>query len=297
MFADNEWPGARTAMPGANRDKWLQILENLAQSRPDQAEGEWAWLMKQLGLRPEYFLAIHEAIRQGRWRGAENPAGYIKAVARREARRAEQADAATEELTISGGEVNGESLSGEEMMDALEYRQRSRKPAPGPDGTWRAGQRAQTSEGPGAGAAKSRAEFRLKPWRKGDRRPRRKPESKVLQRYAERLERIGALNGKDPRDEPYIDGLDSENRAERWPDWAKWAQTAGLSEWEKKAIEYKVMGVGWTQAMAGQPDAASRRALQAAWRKLERTGERRLRDTKNIFPQDVREEGGKDTDL
>ena len=78
--------------------------------------------------------------------------------------------------------------------------------------------------------------------------------------------------GKDERDEPYM-----KRGPEVVKDWPKWAKEAGLSEWEKKAIEYKAGGVGWTEAMSAQPDEVSRRALQAAWRKVERTGEERLR--------------------
>lgn len=53
-----------------NRSQWLQTLEIIASKPPDQAEAEWAWVMQQLGLGPEYFLGIIEAVRQGRWREA-----------------------------------------------------------------------------------------------------------------------------------------------------------------------------------------------------------------------------------
>jgi hypothetical protein len=51
-----------------------------AQKRPDKAEREWPGLIAQLGLGPEYFLAVYEAFPQAGWRAAENPAGYIKRV-------------------------------------------------------------------------------------------------------------------------------------------------------------------------------------------------------------------------
>ena len=60
-------------------------------------------------------------------------------------------------------------------------------------------------------------------------------------------------------------------------DWQSWASAAGLTEWEKKAVEYKTSGVHREEALRRQPDEVSRRALQAAWKRLERTGEERLR--------------------
>jgi hypothetical protein len=270
-------------MEGANRQKWLEILETLAQRRPDEAEAEWVWVMKQLGLGPEYFLAIHEAIRQGRWRGAENPAGYLKAVARREARRAEQAEATTEELTIGGGEVEGEWLSGEEMLDALEYRQHTRKPAPGSDGTWRApNPSAQTPARKGARSAF----FRLITPKAG-RRFRRPSQSGPGPFTPEQI-RSAEQAARELLDAPYI-----HDQPERNPDWPQWAQAAGLSEWEKKVIEYKLSGVGWREAVAAQADAVSRRALRAAWRRLERSGFERLK--KNL-PLDVAQRGESDTE-
>lgn len=55
-----------------DRSQWLGTLEIIASKRPGEAEAEWAWVMERLGLGLEYFLGIHEAVRQGRWREAEN---------------------------------------------------------------------------------------------------------------------------------------------------------------------------------------------------------------------------------
>src|SRR6185312_4232988 len=64
---------------------------------------------------------------------------------------------------------------------------------------------------------------------------------------------------------------------ERLPDWQNWANAAGLSEWEKKVVFYKMGGIGREQALREQPDEQSRKALQAAWKKFERTALERLR--------------------
>lgn len=270
-------------MHETSADKWINVLQTVALRRPDEAEAEWAWMMEQLGLGPEYFLAIHEAVRQGGWREAENPAGYVRTVAMREARRLGPSgerrprglrgipgfEGSGEEITLGRGgstDIAGERFSSEEMLDHLQYGQNSGKPTREADGRWRA-----------APVWGSDEEGLL---RAQKRKPRRGIARKVvagsgtLARYAERLERMRAAAGKQERDETFLD-----NKPERMPDWSRMADEAGLSEWERKAAEYKVGGMGWTEAMAAQPDEESRRALQAAWRKLERTGEARLRAT------------------
>ena len=69
----------------ANRAEWLGVLETAAKLSVEQSSAVWVWLMQELRLGPQYFLAIREAVRQGRWRTAKNPKTYIKTVAKREA--------------------------------------------------------------------------------------------------------------------------------------------------------------------------------------------------------------------
>ena len=264
----------------ADRQKWLGVLEIVAVRRPDEAEAEWGWIMKELGLGPEYFLAVYEAVRQGRWREAENPAGYIKKVAQREARRESPSgerrprglrgfqglESCGEEITLGRGtkEMGGERFSGEETLEYLEYRQDSGKPTKEQDGTWRS-----------AAGWGSDHEGLLRPVggkpRRGSAKRLTQQQPGSLARYAERIERMKAAAGKDECDTPYI-----ERGQEGIPDWQKWAAEAGLSEWEKKVVEYRMSGIGWRDAVAQQPDLASKRALRAAWKKLERSGWERL---------------------
>jgi len=65
--------------------EWLGALETAAKLGVEQSSAIWMWMMQDLGLGPQYFLAIREAVQQGRWRTAKNPKAYIKMVARREA--------------------------------------------------------------------------------------------------------------------------------------------------------------------------------------------------------------------
>jgi len=262
-------------MHETSREKWIHVLRAVAPKRPDEAEAEWAWLMEQLGLGPEYFLAIYEAVRQGGWREAENPAGYIKKVAKREKHREgpdgsrgrrglagmrgfRGLEADGEEITLGRGgsmEEDGEKFSGEEMLDHLQYRVDSGKPVREEDRTWRS---APGWEVDHEGLLRAQGG---KP-RTGKANDTMKGPG-PLAPYLKRIERLRAAAGME---EPFMD-----NTPEPLPDWKGWAEDASLSEWEKRAAEYKVSGVGWTEAMAAQPDEESRRALQAAWRKLERT--------------------------
>ena len=269
-----------------NRDQWLQVLEKIAAVLPDQAETEWAWVMKELGLKPDDFLPVYEVVRQGRWRRAENPAGYLKAAARREAKwisdsgerkmrglrgfQALTGDGEILEVTVGGRLMNGDQLTPEEVMAYLIYRQESGRPMADPDGVWRS-----------APPLSADYDVRLQPARRGRRHRMLTMKEMAAQgpgplaRYVEQWLRKQAAAGK----EIAVCHVEEEPELQLTPaGWHRWTDMAGLSEWEKRAAQYKFMGIGWNKATAEQKDAASRRALQAAWRKLERTGLRRLRE-------------------
>jgi hypothetical protein len=69
----------------STKAEWLGALETTAKLGVEQSSAIWMWMMQDLGLGPQYFLAIREAVQQGKWRTAKNPKAYIKTVARREA--------------------------------------------------------------------------------------------------------------------------------------------------------------------------------------------------------------------
>jgi hypothetical protein len=299
-------------MADPTRTQWLQTLEIIVTRQPDQAEAEWAWVMEHLGLGPEYFLGVLEAVRQGRWREAENPGAYLKTAARREQRRLTAGgerrppgirgmrglDLQGEEITLgrdgwTGPE--GEALTSEELLDHMEYRRGSGRTVRDPDGVWRA---SAWPSGEPSRAARLAAELDTalsQGMASAAKRHRRRPRPQVdpsqpglLDRYAQRLQRMQAASGKDERDEPYIN-----SDPEPVPDWRGLADRAELTEWERKVVEYKLRGTSRDEALAEQGDEASRKALQAAWKRMQRTGEERLR--KNIFPQDVPEGGANHT--
>jgi hypothetical protein len=79
-----------------------------------------------------------------------------------------------------------------------------------------------------------------------------------------------------------FEGLDLEARPSVRPDWNKWAAAAGLDEWEKRVLGFRLIGIGRRPALAMQTDEESRKALQAAWKRFERNGMERLRAAAKI---------------
>jgi len=61
-------------------------------------------------------------------------------------------------------------------------------------------------------------------------------------------------------------------------DLEKWAELAGFDEREMRVLRYRLGEVSRDEALAEQPDDASRKAIQAAWRRYDRTGKQRMRE-------------------
>lgn len=61
--------------------------------------------------------------------------------------------------------------------------------------------------------------------------------------------------------------------------WENWAKAAGLDEWEYKVIVCKLSQISREKALADQPTNEDRKALQAAWRRFDRTGLKKLQET------------------
>jgi|SRR6266481_3586937 len=258
-------------MSETDRTQWLAVLNAVSQLKPDQCNTEWEWLLQQLGLGPEYFLAIQQALQQGRWRNAKNPRAYIKTVAKREAKKMEMLSKRNDELVLTGSITEGEGLSSDQILDFIAYQQDSAESVKGPDGVWRAG-----------GG-----------WDREDLDPRREygsyrdfllaavpREFTVIESPSEELKTlIDEIN--DSTDEFHIHIMPRRNT-----DWAKWAQAAGFNEWGKKVLDYKLAGISRERALEKQPDEVARKALQAAWKRFDRGGMERLRAAAKKNPSD-----------
>ena len=255
-------------MADINTAEWMAVLETVSRQSPDEANAEWEWLMEQLGLGPEYFLAIYEAVRQGRWRGARDPKAYLKTVAKREAAEMELPAQEDARLVFPGEmESDGEKLSQEERLDYIQHEYKSAGPSQGADGVWR----------PGRGRS-SRAKYRELLIAQVPR------ELRELKEPPEELkEIIEDVNAN-------IDGIYIRLRALIKANWGAWALAAGLDRWEQEVLRCKLDGVSRERALEGEPDEVKRKALQAAWRRFDRNGAARLLEAaKKISVENVPE--------
>jgi len=46
----------------STKTEWLGALETAAKLGVEQSSAVWVWIMQELGLGPQYFLAIREAV-------------------------------------------------------------------------------------------------------------------------------------------------------------------------------------------------------------------------------------------
>lgn len=246
--------------PSTTNAEWITILETISKSQPDACNAGWEWLMAQIGLGPEYFLAIHEAVRQGRWRTAENPRAYLKTVAKREAwRMGLLSEDSGDELVFMDGD---EELSSEEKLDFALHKQDAIAPLKDKDGIWRSGPGRDRKFDDPRSEHETYEDFLVSYLPSNLQQFMAPPDGlKVL------VEHINAST-----DEVHL-----HLRNATLPDWARWAERAGLDEWEKRVVEYKLARVSRERALHEQIDEASRKALQAAWKRFERSGIERLR--------------------
>jgi hypothetical protein len=125
----------------STKAEWLGVLETAAKLSVEQSSAVWVWIMQELRLGPQYFLAIREeVVQQGRWRTAKNPKAYIKTAAKRQALKMGLVTEDSGNLVPVGrSRSDGEEISGEEMLEHLGQQYDSREAAKGEDGTWRVG--------------------------------------------------------------------------------------------------------------------------------------------------------------
>ena len=251
--------------------EWLGALETAAQLGVEQSSAVWVWLMHELRLGPQYFLAIREAVQQGRWRTAKNPKTYLKTVAKREARKMGLLTERSDDFVLIGPTHNeGEETSGEEELEYMGHQYERREAAKGTDGVWRAGAGAGRDYGDPREQHESYRDWLVSAVPTG---------LTVVQQPSQEHKRlIDRIN--DSTSEAHFHA-----RPLVRPNWKEWAREAGLDKWEKRVLDYRLSGASREHAMAAQPDEESRKALQAAWKRFDRTGMERLRAAaENLSP-------------
>lgn len=262
-------------MNEAERSQWLLILEAAAGGRSDQLDEHWVWLMDELRLPYEYLPAVVETISQGRWRTSEDPRAYVKVVASREARKMGLlAETHDDIIELVSAPRNGEPFSMEATLDYYAEFSDTVEAVKRADGVWRRG-----------GGIDYEREYE-----------EREDENRITMRN---LVAQGLVTLHEPSPE-FVTATDEINRGtdeyhihltpRYWPNWDKWAETARFDRWDRLVLDCKRRKISRDEAMAEQPDEASRKAIQAAWRKFDRNGMDRLRAViKKVNPQNVPE--------
>jgi hypothetical protein len=257
-------------MKCVDRSHWLTALEVAAKHPADEINDEWEWLLNELGLPKDCFLAVLEAIRQGRWRAAKNPKAYIKTVAKREAAKMERQSGSLDVLTLLGTSPDGEAFSMEESLDKIAQDSATSEAIKGSDGVWRRGGGWGDDEydenNPRAGI--SYRSFLLSQVPKELKESRHPPKP-----YKKLLKKINART------------TDFHIHPERsvQTKWDVWAKLAGFDEWDKRVLQCRLSEISRDRALADQPDEVSKKALQAAWRKFDRNGIERLQGALKQF--------------
>ncbi|HEY2364558.1 MAG TPA: hypothetical protein VGK36_25810 [Candidatus Angelobacter sp.] len=262
----------------STKAEWLGALETAAKLGVEQSSAVWVWIMQELRLGPQYFLAIREAVQQGRWRTAKNPRTYIKTVAKREAVKMGLVNESSSNLvSVGGSRSEGEEVSSEEALEYLGHHYDSRDAAKGEDAIWRAGAAGERDYGDPSEEHDSYREWMAAgmPRELAIVTPPREEWKATVREMNESFE-----------------GLDLEARPSVRPDWNKWAAAAGLDEWEMKVLRCRLAGVSREQAMGLLPDEESRRAMQAAWKRFDRNGMEWLREAAKIKLKKSVPEGG-----
>ncbi|HEX3103433.1 MAG TPA: hypothetical protein VHQ22_03225 [Terriglobales bacterium] len=266
----------------SSKAEWLGALETAARLSVEKSSAVWVWIMQELRLGPQYFLAIREAVQQGRWRTAKNPKAYIKTVAKREALSMGLLNEDSENLaTASGSRNDSEGVSSEEALEYLGHHYDSRDAAKGEDAIWRAGAAGERDPGDAVEEDETYREWLASGM------PR---ELVIVTPPSEEWKAtVREMNAS-------FEGLDLEARPSVRPDWNKWAAAAGLDEWEMKVLRCRLAGVSREHAMRLLPEEESRKALQAAWKRFDRNGMERLREAAKInIEKNVPESGILDT--
>jgi hypothetical protein len=247
------------------RAEYRRIFEESAATPFDNAhEAHWISLTKELlSLPPSHLEAVHETLKQGRWRDADDPRSYVKTVARREAIKMKIANYPDEHLHLRIPAIqdeNGRQLSHDEYIDYLSYDGGPVKEG----GVWysRDSDTYDEDEHGPEGELLSR---------RGRLTNRIPDDLKTLQELPEDIKMI--LDEVNSESEDFHISTDAISV----PDWGQIAAKAGLDETEIRVLGYKRHGVSRERALGLQATDPERRKLQAAWKRFDRNCIAKLR--------------------
>ncbi len=258
------------AMPPDERQAWIDRFQQLATRRPDEVGDEWESVLQLLELPLDCFLAVKQVLQQGRWAKAKDPRAYVKRAAAIEARKMDPGvPPKNEPLFFMAGEVMNESDGEPESIGAAlrkDCRERGEAPPPPMKGRhrtleqidWHGEHRDKEQE-----AAASRTDIPDGFWAGCDVRVR----------------------------------VDGQLISVRYPrrNWGKLTREARLDSGQLEVIGYRLIGMGRDAALREQPDEDSRKALQAAWKRFDRTGMRKIEEFLKKSSTSVPDEQSQDT--
>lgn len=249
-----------------SREQWIALLDAATRSTENLNEEDWKWLMKELGLPANYFLAVRVALAQGRWREARNPRAYLKTVVSREAKKMGlDKDMVGDQITVPMME-DGKEMGYEEALEQAIYTRSSGEAVKGSDGVWRKGG-GWDEDDPDYDDSRfefdSVHDFLMS---------KLSDNLKIVEQPSDELKAtVESINSQLPDFHLHLRDIVQ-------PDWERWADIAGFDRWEKLVLASRCSGKSRDKALAEQPDEQSRKALQAAWRRFDRTGIARLKE-------------------
>ena len=241
------------AMTTDERQPLIDEFERLATTKPDTVSDEWKSLLGLLELPLDCFLAVHEVLKQGRWRTSKNPRGYVRCASMVEARKMDpNKPRKNEPLVFMPGDVIDKGGDPEGIGVAIREESRKIGKAPLP---------------PMKGRHRSLDQI---DW---DRE------------HSHKEKMIAESRPVLPRDFFIEQKLCVREKGQLIPvgtyyehNWGRWAREAGLDSVQLKVIEYRRREVSREAALSEQPDEVSRKALQAAWKRFDRTGKEKLKE-------------------
>lgn len=265
------------ASPGKSRQEaWREKFQEFASKPPEEMGDEWGLFLKELGLTHGHYLAVCEVLKQRRWATAKYPRAYVIYAATIEARKMHLSIPHKDD-TLEFGKSPLVFMGGDELDR----------------GTTRKGiEAALDSEDREHGAARPK---RLK----GKHYVAEQFSHEAYEKEEMALEEAANSGPFWPSDcwimQPYWvkahDGIHDVAVHTNQRDWRKVGERAGLDPWEFKVLEYRRQGTSRDKAMKRQPDEGSRKAIQAAWKSMDRTGWSKVRRIlSEKAPEDVPEE-------
>jgi hypothetical protein len=246
---------ARTAI---DRKGWIAVFEAAATRKGDELNDEWRWLLEELGMTADSYPTLVEALGQGRWRDAKDPRAYVKTVAKREALREEIREKRNDILTIIPSSAGHPEFSVEGALDTLSYARETSETIQSADGIWR----------PGGAGERAYSEYY-------DEDDNGEPVS-LRGRLRAKLPEGLLKSSSTPSNQGDLEEIDWRHVPIR-VNLSEWATLAGFDAWEIQVMQYHLNGISRDRALAAQSDETSRKAIQAAWRKYDRTGKQRLK--------------------